>query len=174
MNPSVRRPPRSGSLRRGTALAPRVFVGAAAPHGARIARPAASAFTALAHVAQWPTRARRIACVLAAIWVLNAFDLCFTVTASDCRHFDELNPIARGLIGEPLLLTVYKLLLLVPCTLIFAALRQRRIAELAAWLGLSVYTLVTLRWLAYYGHISMTLHDPAVPIETARLVSALP
>lgn len=174
MELNARQPVRSASLRRGTALSPRILVGVS------IARPAAAGPTgsstrnAVLRVAQWPTRARRIVCLLAAIWVLNAFDLGFTVTASDCRHFAELNPIARGLIGEPLLLAAYKLLLLVPCTLILGAFRGRRITELAAWLGLTVYTLVTLRWLDYYAHISMTLHDPAVPLETARLVSALP
>jgi hypothetical protein len=108
-------------------------------------------------------RAHRILLVLAGIWVLNLFDLGYTLHQSQARHFTEMNPVAARLLNQPpLVLCAYKLSLLITGTAILVWLRRHAVAELACWLLLSCYFYVAIRWLVYY--------DQALALPTDDLI----
>jgi hypothetical protein len=89
--------------------------------------------------------------VLLAIWVLNLFDLGYTLHQARAHHFTEMNPLAARLLhGPPLLLLLFKVSLVSVGTVILVWLRRHAIAELACWLLLATYFYVAVRWLTYY------------------------
>jgi hypothetical protein len=99
----------------------------------------------------WLTRARRVLLALAAVWVLNIFDLGFTLVESSHGHFTELNPIAASILSRPdYFLIAFKLGLLTLGSIILLVLREHRLAELGCWLLLAAYLYVGARWYAYY------------------------
>ncbi|MGE0481127.1 MAG: DUF5658 family protein [Phycisphaerae bacterium] len=100
---------------------------------------------------RWLTRPRRILIALAAMWVLNIFDLGFTIAESVHGHFVEVNPIAARLLGGPTwLLALYKFSLITFGTVILLSLRKHRIAEWGAWFLFATYLYVGVRWFVYY------------------------
>lgn len=99
----------------------------------------------------WLTRARRVLLAMAAVWVLNVFDLGFTLVESAHGHFVELNPIAASFLGHAdHLLVAYKFGLLTFGTTILLLLRHHRMSELGCWMLLAAYVYVGVRWYAYY------------------------
>lgn len=108
----------------------------------------------------WLTRPRRILIALAAMWVLNIFDLGFTIAESVHGHFVEVNPIAARLLGGPVwLLASYKFSLITFGTVILLSLRKHRIAEWGAWFLFATYLYVGVRWFVYYeGLYTETVH----------------
>lgn len=104
------------------------------------------------------TRPRRVLWVLAAVWVLNGFDLGFTMVAHAYGHFTELNPIAAGMLSQPwYLLTAFKFISLSAGSIILLLLSRHKVAELGSWLLLSAYLFVALRWYDYFHRM---LDDP--------------
>jgi len=110
----------------------------------------------------WLVRPRRVLLVLAAMWVLNLFDLGFTLVEAGRSHFHELNPVAARFLAQPsYVLAAYKAILVGLGSTILLALARRRIAELTAWFLLGVYILVAIRWSLYYKHLNDSPVDPA-------------
>lgn len=108
------------------------------------------------------TRPYRVVVVLAAVWVLNGFDLAFTLHEVP-RGFTEANPVAALLLGgPPELVVAYKAKLVLWASLILIGLRQHRLTEWACWFLLAAYCLVALRWASYYEGVSVVLGDPAL------------
>ncbi|MGD8453136.1 MAG: DUF5658 family protein [Phycisphaerae bacterium] len=106
------------------------------------------------------SRAQRVLLVLLAVWILNVFDLGFTLHQARTLHFIELNPLAAKLLNHPpLVLFAYKFSLLGLGTAILAWLRRHAIAELGCWLLLASYLYVAVRWHVYYEHVFL------LPIE---------
>lgn len=100
---------------------------------------------------RWLCRSRRVALALAAVWVLSAFDLGFTLHQARSSHFVEKNPLAARLLhASPLVLAAYKFALLGAATLILASLRGYAVAELASWFLLATCFYVGVRWYIYY------------------------
>jgi len=114
---------------------------------------------------RWLIRPRRVLIALAAVWVINVFDLGFTILEAGRFTFVELNPVAAKLVhAPPYALAVYKFTLLSIGTVILLAYRRHRICELACWFVLAAYVALAFRWIAYYDHVVLTLNDPAVNI----------
>jgi len=114
----------------------------------------------------WLNRPRRVLLVLAAVWVVNIFDLGYTLLESLHSQFVELNPLAAELMErQPELLIFYKAGLLAPSSLILLIHRRKRATELACWLLLGAYLYVGLCWALYYEQRLLCLDDPATNID---------
>ena len=113
----------------------------------------------------WLVRPRRVLLVLAAMWVLNLFDLGFTLIEAGRSHFHELNPVAARFLTQPsYVLAAYKAILVGLGSTILLALARHRIAEVTAWFLLGVYIAVAVRWSIYYKHLNNTVPDPATQL----------
>ncbi len=98
--------------------------------------------------------------LLAAVWLLNFFDLEFTIRAHQLGNFTELNPIAAGMLALPwYYLAAFKFALVGGGTLILMCLSRHHIAELGSWLLVAAYVFVAARWYQYY---SFMLDDSSV------------
>lgn len=111
-------------------------------------------------------RSQRVLYALAAIWVLNLFDLSFTITESKAKLFRELNPLAATMLDHPHALVLYKSSLVVIGSWLLLRYRRRRLTELACWLLLATNGYVGIRWQQYYADVMVTFHDPCVIYET--------
>ena len=115
---------------------------------------------------KWLSRPRRILLTLTAIWVINMMDLAFTMTESLHTAFNELNPLAKFLIGKnPDLLIVYKFGLLTVSSTILLIYRRQRVSELGCWLLFGVYIFVAIRWMAYFDQRILIFADPAINVD---------
>ena len=110
-------------------------------------------------------RSQRVLYVLAAVWVLNFFDLGFTITESKAKLFRELNPLAATMLDHPLALVLYKSSLVIIGSWLLLRYRRRRLTELACWLLLATNGYVGIRWQQYYADVLVTFHDPCVIYE---------
>ena len=81
--------------------------------------------------------------------LLGLFDLGATLIAQRAGGFVELNPLGDQLIGNPLLLTAFKMTSLLMACAILYALRRYRGAQAAAWWMCLLCTVLTFRWLTY-------------------------
>jgi len=115
---------------------------------------------------RWLTRPRRVLLLLSAVWVLNIFDLGYTLLESLHCGFVELNPLAARIIGgAPEALVLYKTGLLTVSTAILLGYRRHRVAELGCWFLLVVYLYVAVCWCLYYHQRLAALEDPAVNVD---------
>jgi len=104
--------------------------------------------------------------VLAAVWVINVFDLGYTLLESLHSGFIEMNPLAAKLIGgSPEVLVSYKTALLAVSSTILLIYRRQRVAELGCWFLLAVYLHVAICWCYYYEERLASLEDPAVNVD---------
>ncbi len=111
----------------------------------------------------WLSRPRRVLFVLAAVWVINVFDLAYTLAEAFSGGFVEANPLAaRVLHVSPTMLIAYKAALLTCSSAILLLLRHQRITELGCWLLLAAYVYVAACWGIYYQHQLAALNDPAI------------
>ena len=117
---------------------------------------------------RWLVRPRRVLLLLAAIWVLNVFDLGYTLLESTRHQFVEMNPVAAPLIDAPArLLVAYKATLVVIGSALLLMFARHSTTEWACWFLLATYVYVGIRWSIYYAD----LHRYAVgPLsDTPRL-----
>ena len=118
---------------------------------------------------RWLTRPRRILLLLGAVWVLNVFDLGYTVLEATRHSFVEMNPVAAPLLAAPTyVLVIYKAALVAASSALLLVLRRHRVVEVGCWFLLAVYSCVAARWILYYNDLMETINDPAVNIP--RLV----
>ncbi|RMF81927.1 MAG: hypothetical protein D6744_06580 [Planctomycetota bacterium] len=115
---------------------------------------------------RWLIRPRRVLLVLAALWVLNIFDLGFTLLEATRANFIELNP----LVGEhvrtnPAFVVAYKITLVAVGSTILLVLRRQRVAELGCWFLFAIYALLLMHWSGYYAYLHDTLSDPATNVS---------
>lgn len=96
-------------------------------------------------------RTRRIIELLLVLWLLALADLFFTIWAHIFTPFCELNPLADQLLQHNRigLLVAGKVALTGFGTAIFWRLRKHRRVELALWILVGVYVLLTFRWSGY-------------------------
>lgn len=96
-------------------------------------------------------RPRRVAELIAVLWMLSIADLIFTIWAHFFTNFHELNPLAKYFLNNNLIpsLVLFKLVLTAFGAQIFWRLRHVRRAELALWALVGVYVMLALRWSAY-------------------------
>lgn len=107
-------------------------------------------------------RSHRVACFLVGLLIINAFDVMLTLAAHSQGLLDELNPIARAILGRnPYAIVPYKLALVTFPTLILYTYRDRWLSELAAGGVMCVYVVVALRWRLCYELYTMTASGEA-------------
>jgi hypothetical protein len=96
-------------------------------------------------------RARRVAELIAILWILGIADLVFTLWAHFFTQFHELNPLANLLLRNNLIpsLILFKLVVTAIGAQIFWRLRAHARAEIALWGMVGVYVMLTLRWSTY-------------------------
>jgi hypothetical protein len=96
-------------------------------------------------------RTRRIIELLFILWLLALSDLFFTIWAHIFTPFCELNPLADQLLQHNRIgwLVAAKVALTGFGSAIFWRLRRHRRVELALWVLVAVYVLLTLRWSGY-------------------------
>lgn len=98
-------------------------------------------------------RARRVILILILIWILNFFDLLFTLLAHRIGGFKELNPMVRDLVDSTDGLILYKLATLLAGSTIILAFRRHRVTEVGCWGLAAVYTALAFLWVTYFAMI---------------------
>ena len=96
------------------------------------------------------SRPRRVVWLLVLLWMLNIFDLTYTILAYRIGDFEEMNPIASQMLQQSWMLIAFKLTGISLGTLILLMLRRHRLAELVSWLICLVYTALAFSWMTYY------------------------
>ena len=92
-------------------------------------------------------RSHRVICLVAGIWLLNAFDLMLTVLAHEQGLLQEQNPIARHLLqmGVPSIV-LFKIGLVLIGSYPLLRFRRARITELGTLVILVAYALLAVHW----------------------------
>ena len=98
-------------------------------------------------------RARRVVLMLVLLWIINMFDLSFTMIARQIGGFVEANPVAAHVVRDSLSLVIFKLTMLVCATLILFTFRRHLWTEVGCWLLAAVYTTLAFVWHLYYLHV---------------------
>lgn len=112
----------------------------------------------------WLVRPRRVLLLLAAIWILNAFDLAYTMGEAGRSGFVELNPLAAPLLHSPHLLIAYKCSLVLLGSILLLATAWHSATEWACWFLLATYAYVGLRWTIYFTDLMPGSVDPFVAV----------
>ena len=114
-------------------------------------------------------RGRRLLLLLLGVWLVNLFDLGFTLVASEQRLMTELNPLASRVMGwGTAAIIAYKLLLLTLGSAILWWQRRRLLTELALWAYAGICVGLALHWQNIY-HVA----DP-MWIEAGMMREVLP
>lgn len=96
-------------------------------------------------------RARRILLLLAGLWLMNAFDLTFTLHAHACGLLVEANPVAHAILPMgPGVLILFKAVLVGFSSWVLLRYRRQILVECVAWLATSAYVIVSFRWMHCY------------------------
>lgn len=126
-----------------------------------------------ARLANWvaESRAHRVICLVAGIWLLNAFDLILTLLAHSQGVLDEENPVARTLLGMGTpSLVLFKIGLVLIGTYPLLRYRRARITELGTLVILVAYALLAVHWRECYELYSLTVPSS---IHMAEIENAL-
>ena len=92
-------------------------------------------------------RAHRVILLVASIWMLNAFDLAFTVLSHEQGMLHEENPVARHLLGYGTLsIVLFKVGLVLIGTYPLLRFRTARITELGTMVILVAYAVLAMHW----------------------------
>ena len=95
-------------------------------------------------------RSRRVTLILVMLWIVNAFDLVFTLLAVKAGGFIEANPIAAPLMNDVALLVIFKILVVAMASIIILKFRKRLFTEIGCWGLFLTYTLLSAIWWLYY------------------------
>jgi hypothetical protein len=96
------------------------------------------------------SRSRRVILLLVLLWILNGFDLYFTIMAGQLAHFNESNPIAVKMFSHPYALAAFKVGAVGFASMVMIMFRRRRTAEIACWCVCLVYVVVSFVWLSFF------------------------
>lgn len=116
-----------------------------------------------ARLVHWVVEARshRIICLIAGIWLLNAFDLMFTILAHQQGLLQEENPLARYMLRHGTLpLILFKSGLVMIGSYPLLRFRRARITELGSYVILVAYAFLAVHWSTCYDlYASGIAHD---------------
>lgn len=116
------------------------------------------------------SRRWRVLVLLAVVVAMSATDLYLTVMYATTIGLPELNPLARTLLrhGSVLDLVLWKLGTVGLCAGILFRLRDRRSAEMGAWIAFVALALLTWQWMAYAKiHESIAVMNPGIDYRMA-------
>lgn len=96
-------------------------------------------------------RSHRVICLVCGIWLLNFFDLAFTLLSHQQGVLQEQNPLARQMLQNGAAsIALYKVGLVLIGTYPLLKFRTARIAEMASMVVLLAYATLSIRWSACY------------------------
>jgi hypothetical protein len=95
-------------------------------------------------------RTRRVALLLAIVWIVGVFDLTFTILARQIGNFEERNPVAAKVVNATGLLVVFKLATLAVSSAIFWKYRNCLLTEVSCWAVCAIHIILAFIWLDYY------------------------
>jgi hypothetical protein len=103
-------------------------------------------------------RIRLLILLLIGIWVLNLFDLQFTLMALQLGLLREMNPVAAGVMahGDSALVAYKAALVIVPTGLLWWC-RRHPWAVRAAWLVATIYVVLAVSWYLLYQEATSAL-----------------
>jgi len=120
-------------------------------------------------------RAHRVICLVFGIWLLNAFDLIFTVLAHSQGVLDEENPLARMLLGMGIpSIVLFKIGIVLIGTYPLLRFRRARITELGTLVILLAYALLAVHWRECYELYSLTMSSDIHMAELGAITGAAP
>lgn len=115
-----------------------------------------------ARLLQWAVEARshRVICLVLGTWMLNGFDLVFTILSHEQGLLHEANPLARQLLsyGTPSII-LFKVGLVLIGSYPLLRYRTARVTEMAAFLILAAYVVLAIRWSICYELYAATPPD---------------
>lgn len=83
------------------------------------------------------------------VGLLSAVDLIWTISTANAGAMRELNPLGSGLIGQPVVLFLFKATVTGMAIAILYRLHRRPIAQVASWWCCLLLTLLTARWVVF-------------------------
>jgi hypothetical protein len=116
-------------------------------------------------------RPRRILLLLTAVWIVQGFDLGFTLVAYQSGTFAELNPAGGWLLQRgPVAVIVFKASLVLLASVILWCGRTRLLSECLLWLVAAACVGLALRWHDYFTFFHENEHDIAIVQSDESLV----
>lgn len=113
-------------------------------------RPTVEAAEVDADSVYWSNQRRVVAQSLLIVGLLSTIDLIWTISASNAGMMKEMNPLASGLINEPVRLFLFKASVTSLSIGILYYLHRRPIAQMASWWSCLLLTLLTARWVVFH------------------------
>ncbi len=108
---------------------------------------------------RWVAEARshRVICLVVGIWILNGFDLMFTILSHQQGMLHEQNPLARHMLQYGTAsVALFKIGLVLIGSYPLLRFRRARITELAALLILTSYAFLSIHWSMCYEQYSLS------------------
>ena len=112
-------------------------------------RAAAPLLSRLRSLLTTPGRSRRIAFMLSVVWLVSVVDLALTKAALATGHFVEANPLAAMFTSHHLLLTGYKITLVVASSAVLLRLRHHRLSEAGCLVAMGAHGGLMVAWFIY-------------------------
>lgn len=152
-NPPVRAYQRLGVIRYGSMLLPSSGILTTSVGSTSVERPWWSRWI------DWVVEARshRVICLVIGIWVLNGFDLAFTILSHNLGMLSEENPVARVMLGygTPSII-LFKIGLVLIGSYPLLRFRTARITEMGAFVILIAYAALGVHWKECYDLYAFT------------------
>ena len=102
-------------------------------------------------------RSHRVICLVLGIWLINGFDLAFTVLSHEQGVLHEENPLARHMLQYGTAsIVLYKIGLVLIGSYPLLRFRRARITELGAFVILAAYALLAVHWSTCYEFFAFT------------------
>lgn len=131
----------------------------------------------LSRLVHWAAdaRAHRVICLVLAIWLLNGFDLTFTILAHEQGLLQEQNPLARKFLADGLLSVIlFKVGLVCIGSYPLLRFRRARITEMATLMILMAYGLLAVHWSECYKLYTLASGGPVNVAEISPSISFFP
>jgi len=112
-----------------------------------------------AQVIEWIVEARshRVICLVLGIWLLNGFDLAFTILSHELGMLHEENPLARHMLAYGTAsIILYKIGLVLLGSYPLLRFRAARITEMGSFVILLAYAILAMHWSECYDLYSFT------------------
>jgi len=114
-------------------------------------------------------RSHRVICLVLGVWVLNGFDLAFTILSHQQGMLQEANPFARHMLSSGTAsIILYKIGLVMIGSYPLLRFRIARITEMGALVILCAYVLLAVHWSICYDHYAATINHSTDITELAN------
>jgi hypothetical protein len=120
-------------------------------------------------------RAHRVVLLVLGIWLLNAFDLVFTILSHQNGMLDEENPVARYILGYGTSSVIlFKIGLVMIGSYPLLRFRRARITELGSIVILVAYAVLALHWSECFELYHITISNTDAMRELAQIPTFAP